>query len=325
MLTLSKDDFLYDDFFPSISAQLATTKFEGKEYTCFVEGKDDQLFWEKILLKDKAHLFKIKILDGVKNIDKANKEIKLTRDLISEELKKEENKTDFCFLLDKDYRKILKDELPKEQNVVYTYGYSIENTLFCPVGLIELLNVYLRVTQSNFALRKQLETEILDFFKNFNKLKTLIAIEIKNQEECLKLMKKEISQYESIVGIPKQIGELIDMNGTLNLKDEYIEKIQTKAETKFSPEEVKEYEKKIDNVFNFLKGHFYGDCSQQIINKLIKKYTKILNIKATQVSKENFYQLSLGKCNTCLIQKCTQKKYYEKKRKELFKKLKIKD
>ena len=104
--------------------------FHRKRYVVYVEGKDDRLFWNIILRAIGIDDFIIKIAGGVEEIEK------YTRSVVDDD-------ADIFLIRDCDYTDLF-DIQVNHPRVLYTYSYSIENSLYCPRNISAAISIYSR-------------------------------------------------------------------------------------------------------------------------------------------------------------------------------------
>ncbi|NVK66108.1 MAG: DUF4435 domain-containing protein [Flavobacteriales bacterium] len=220
--------------------------FYNKEITVYVEGKDDPLFWENIfdLAEIEAH---IEDVGGKKELEKYLKKVT-------------EEGADFFIAADNDNGEFMKDDPLNHPNIVRSYGYSIENSMYGHLVPIEK-NI------SNFC-RKKLEVSD-DFEKWMNdfsqKVYELIVYDIANNrfgkgisvfgDNCYRFLKKQNS-YEICSDKTSQ----------------FISSIENEFD-KEEIDEVRELISKSEKELWFLiKGHFITHALLNLITHTIKKH-----------------------------------------------------
>lgn len=113
-------------------------RFFRGEILVYVEGREDILFWEKIIenakIKEKIEKAKINKKPRMKIAGGKETLIKIM-ELIYE------GYDDLIAIADNDYSEILETQLNHDR-IVYTYGYSIENSLFCPNIIANYITSY---------------------------------------------------------------------------------------------------------------------------------------------------------------------------------------
>ncbi len=112
------------EFEYSIDALNARGAFFGVSALIYVEGDDDEVFWDKIFSQIPNFSYSIESLGGSEEIDKYIKKV-------------ESDGLNAIIARDSDYLKYC-DKISKHKNIVYTIGYSIENTFYNTRSIYEL-------------------------------------------------------------------------------------------------------------------------------------------------------------------------------------------
>ena len=131
-----------NDDIPKYSTPALSALHEFHDCKCmvFVEGKDDELFWEMIC--ECVDLTNIKIV-SVGGKPQLNEHIeKILAD-----------SAPIIVACDSDYDALLKNSEEHPQ-IVRTYGYSIENTMYCPSSLSNFVRKLSR-SRSDFTTKAQ--------------------------------------------------------------------------------------------------------------------------------------------------------------------------
>lgn len=110
----------------SKSALSVLNKFHRKKIVIYVEEKDDKLFWGKFIERSKIFDFHIEICGGKLRLLDTYKKLK-------------NSDTPFLVMCDDDYDSILEKEIV-DYRFIHTYGYSIENTLYCPNNISRVIS-----------------------------------------------------------------------------------------------------------------------------------------------------------------------------------------
>lgn len=193
-------------------------RLSAREYTIYVEGDKDILFWNEIFPKNKEWTPRVEILqDGEGNV------IGGWLNLINylETKIKQKSKINFIIAIDGDYNEI--NHCKKEyKNVVMTSKYSFENYIFCPNSINRCMNIL------SYGL---IDDSILveDKLNKFAKIiKNLIILDCINNKENLGLSiydlnNTQLTNFKKIKNYVKQISkehnDLIQKN--INILDEH--------------------------------------------------------------------------------------------------------
>lgn len=106
------------------------TQFHRKKYVVFVEGENDEPFWSTLFEINEITDVHFKIVGGRKEISKYEKEIL-------------ENDVNIVVARDSDYDHVFRASA-NHPRIICTYGYSIENTMYCPDNITKAVNIFSR-------------------------------------------------------------------------------------------------------------------------------------------------------------------------------------
>ena len=220
--------------------------FFDAEKMLYVEGDDDRAFWEIIINKFDITNIEIQEVGGLQELQKKIEKIK-------------NNEIDAIVAKDLDFS-ILDDDYQPEENVITTYGHSIENTLICPVVLRKVIRSHGRV-----ALNPEEQQECIDWLESFsNTISPLVIFDAINEltesgvkvlfNDCTSLMRSRIS--------PQLCENKVDLHiASKNLEVNFAGYIEN-TEDKIS--EVNR------NVQDFIRGHFLFSAAVRFVNQMIK-------------------------------------------------------
>jgi len=138
------------------------SKFHRKKYVVYVEGDDDVPFWNAIFQSFGLKQFIIKPAGGANEIEK------YTRSILDEN-------AEIYVARDSDFKELL-NEQDVHPRILWTYGHSIENTLYHPIHIAEIISIYARSQEFDVL---QAENWLQDFAKEFW---TLLVCEISNEK-----------------------------------------------------------------------------------------------------------------------------------------------
>lgn len=220
--------------------------FYNKEITVYVEGKDDPLFWERLfhIADIEAHIEEV----GGK-----------------EELKKYFDKiiyqnADFFIATDNDNSEFML-EITEHKRIIRSYGYSIENSMYCFLNPIEK-------TISSFCRKNlDLSEDFNDWLKEFTeKIYDLIVLDVANNR---------FGKGISIFG-DNCCRFLINMN-SYKLCDAKLNKFIESVRNSFLDNEINEVKELINQsekeLWFMIKGHFITHSLINLIKHFIKKHT----------------------------------------------------
>ncbi|MBS9774121.1 MAG: DUF4435 domain-containing protein [Tenacibaculum sp.] len=220
--------------------------FYNKKITVYVEGKDDPLFWDNLfsLAEIEAH---IEDVGGKNELEKYYDKI------INEE-------ATFLIATDNDNSEFMDDTI-NHPNIIRSYGYSIENSMYYYLPPIEK-------TVSNFCRQKlDISDEFNNWVVNFsNSVYDLIILDIANNR-----FKKGVSIfgdncYRFLTG---QKSHKICSTKTT----EFINSVKSH----FTTEEINEVKDLVDQsekeLWFMIKGHFITHALINLIKHTVKKNT----------------------------------------------------
>ena len=218
--------------------------FYNKEFTVYVEGKDDPMFWENIfsLAEIEAHI------EDVGGKSELNKYIDK---ILNEE-------ADFFVACDNDNSEFL-GQLLNHDKIINTYGYSIENSMYYNPEPIEK-------TISHFCRKKlDFSTEFNEWIEEFSQdVYLLIVYDIANNKYNKGISIFGDNCYRFLTG-QKSYKVCSDKIG------EFIESIKSN----FTNEEIEEVKKLINqsekDLWFLIKGHFITHALINLIKSAIKK------------------------------------------------------
>lgn len=234
-----------DNFEYSNDALEIKGAFYNKEIIIYVEGIDDPIFWTETLKLVNKEAY-IEDVGGCNELEKYIKKIT------------EEN-ANFYIATDRDHSDFLNENHLHSERILFTYGHSIENTIYKCNSINDIIIKYSR--KVNLNLKVEIQNILTDFE---NKVDDLLVYDIANRkygkgvkvfgDTCARFLKNK----NSTELCETKINEFI-----LSIKDN------------FTNEEIENTNQLIVNnpksKWFLVKGHF---ISLLIIN-IIKKYTKI--------------------------------------------------
>jgi malate/lactate dehydrogenase len=261
----------------STEALEVINKFYDTEYVIYVEGEDDVLFWGNYIKKI-VESVKIENAGGKENL-----EVYIER-IIDDGAK-------IIVARDNDYSDILERRI-EHPLVMYTYGYSIENTLYCNYVINNIIRKYCKTNKNSLRQINEWKNRFID------KIKKLIVYDI---------AKEKFSKSTMIIG--KSCNRFLSSNSSAELDDTKIDEFVKRIESSFNDEEITYIEKKVENYeknyFHLIKGHFITSSIINLIKSIVKKDCK----KRIQLNTESLYSEAIDYCH--LIDcNCKQKEYY---------------
>jgi hypothetical protein len=242
----------------SLEAENIMSSFFDSDIMIYVEGKDDIIFWEIIF--DKFAKIKTKIQDvgGSKELDKYAKKIN-SGDL---------NAIAAC---DGDFSLI--KPIYDNDNIIITFGHSIENSLICENSLRKVVKSFSKISTTQASSIDS--NSWLESF--YSELEELILLDINNElkglgdcvigDNCTPVMKSKQSEAICKDKITKALSTVSDKALDADLQ-EIAERISL-----------------VDrDIKDFLKGHFLFSAAL----KFIKNTSEKINGKVS-ISNDAFY------------------------------------
>jgi hypothetical protein len=234
--------------------------FYNCDFTIFVEGEDDVLFWRNVFTKNKKNVH-IEEVGGC------------------EELKKYINKiqnenVNIYVAKDSDYSDFQDDVMLNNERIFRTYGHSIENTLYNLPTIKKIINNYSRKDENY-------DDKLNEIIENFEtKIKPILIYDIIND-----VYGKGIS----ILG--NNTCKFLKNNNSIHLCEEKIENFITSKCNSITETEIQTVTEKLNNyqkpLWFVLRGHFLTNF---VIN-IIKHFVKQISNKTITIPLESLYPL----------------------------------
>lgn len=267
----------------SDEAENVLSMFYNADMMVYVEGEDDIGFWEIVFKKNKILNVKIQDVGGCENLVPYIERI--TTGKIKAIVAKDSDLNFFS------------SDIIEHTNIIYTKGYSIENTMINE-------KVILRVLKSMGKYKaKDIPLENINLWLNklYNNVENLIVLDIYNHiskqglsivcESCERFMQSKSSLDTCINKINSYIQGLPD-----NFKEQGL---KIKEKLTFSNE---------TNINHWLRGHFFFSASHRfIINYLSKDKKKV------SISKDSFYSSILMAFELNFTEEHEDYNYYREK------------
>lgn len=265
----------------STAALEAKALFYNKKAILYVEGIDDPLFWHYFTNRLELDLH-IEDVGGGGNIDK------IVNKIIDEN-------ANIYVAIDRDYIDYLEEEDRNKyinDKILLTYGHSIENTLYNPLILNEVIKNYVKKTDL-------LEVDnIISIYQSFeNNSKDLLIYDILSNkldsnvsvlgDSCMRHLKSN----KSIEICTNKVTQYINSLG-LNFNENYLTNISSKIDASNL------------SIYQIIKGHF---LTSFIIN-IIRLYVKQIRDKEITINTDNLYSLVIDKIH--LINELDEYNFY---------------
>lgn len=243
----------------SLDALEIKSSFYNKDFTVYVEGEDDVIFWENAFktCDKKIH---VEDLNGINEVKKIIK-------LITE-------KNAILYVaIDNDYNEFI--EIPiQHDRIIVTYGHSIENTLYNKHTIQRIVRQFSRKTTN-------IDLELTNIIHQFEQaIMPLLVLEIANE-----IYKKNTS----ILG--KNCSKFLVNNSSVKLCQKKIESFKESKVHIFSETELSLTLEMINDknkpIWYLIRGHFLTNF---IIN-VIKYFVKKISSKTIMLPNENIFPL----------------------------------
>ena len=239
----------------------AKSLFYNKHLSVYVEGEDDVLFWQYLFnaAEISAH---VEDVGGVKEIEKYIVKIL-------------EEDAGFIVACDNDYNDFL--ELPPAHpNIIRTYGYSIENSMYYFNKIHEIVT---KLCRQKIDVQKIIEKWAEDFTNN---VYDLLRYDIANFKfskgikvignNCFRFLQSDTSPYIS----QKKISDFLD-----SIRGHFSE-----GEIKIVDDLISVSKK---DFWFLIKGHFLTHATINLIKTLVKKHSG----SVCSLSKDAIYALTI--------------------------------
>ncbi|MBD1362883.1 DUF4435 domain-containing protein [Mucilaginibacter sp. ZT4R22] len=236
-----------DDLVYSTAALEAKATFYNKDYTIYVEGKDDLLFWDTICKYAKLSNYHIEDVGG--------EPINYYKELLTDD-------PDFIVACDLTYDEIkgIKNKSPK---LVYTYGHSIENSMYRSIDRIDsAIKKYSKDLKSHREEIKSAIDELID------KIKKLIIYDIANEVF-----------NKSVAVIANNCARYLKVGYSYHLCNNKINETINKISHLFEKEELEFCENRLNKVnkslWFYIRGHFLTTWILKLIKYLCEQSSKV--------------------------------------------------
>lgn len=267
----------------SVEAENVTNLFYDKDCILYVEGDDDIPFWNSVFNLYSSITFEIISLNGSEEVDE---KIKL---ILNDGL-------DVLVARDKDYKDI-EGSLVCNDKIVYTYGYSIENSLYSKMVLKDVL---FKLSKGGSRRSEEMDSDrwYEDFVSSARQLVTFDASSHLSGAG-IRVMGDNCSQFIISKKIPIIVDEkVINYFSNINVQDidpQYIESVSDKIKELGYP------------LYRHMRGHFLKTAIQAYVTYVMKK----LGVR-TSVSYDLLYIAALGSFEKVLPMLQDENEYYRK-------------
>lgn len=263
----------------SLEALRVKARFFGKKAMVYVEGPEDINFWDPYFNRE---VFEIECVNGCHNLDKYIQQL-------------EDGERSYIVACDSDYNKF-KGVKYTSPMIVETYGHSIENMMYCPHNVKELV--------------RKLSTSKVDTLDAINEWYTTFV------NLAHPLLVREITNQ---LYNPKDDKPAVFGNGSARfckqkkcyeLDDDKIKTFCEENKAYFPAEELDKVESALAQESreerHLIKGHFYTDAIRALISFLSK--TSSPSQKTVKLANTNLYTM-LVHCGHCQSEQCQEKSF----------------
>ncbi|MCK0123893.1 DUF4435 domain-containing protein [Gelidibacter sp. F2691] len=244
----------------SQEAEEAKGLFYNKNLTVYVEGDDDVMFW--------THLFELAEVDAHIEEVGGDKEIaKKIKDIL-------DNNASFIVACDSDHSDFM--EVNNHENIIRTYGYSIENSMYTPLNLQRAIR---NLGKKPVAITNEIEKWAESFSNN---LYDLLVYDIANHifDKGIQVFGNNCHRFLKS-GTSREV-----CNNQVN---NYLKGIKSH----FTHDEISQVKEQLEKskkeLWFHLKGHF---ITNGIIN-LIQHHVKEISGTKCNISHDSLYALTI--------------------------------
>ena len=254
-------------------------KFYGKP-VIYVEGKDDIIFWNSFFSAITDRNLQIKPAGGVEEL--------------KEYIKMVVNNDSNIIIASDSHYDVIFDNVTDHPRIIYTFGHSIENTMYCPNNIDKLIEKRCRLCKMPTSIGQNWADEFFDSLYDFllydmaneyyNKSLTIMG------DSCHKYLDKKNSPYLS----KEKIDDKIDLCEK-HFDDRDIERIKCLIEKSEKP------------IFKIIRGKFFTIAILNLIKQQIKKNGS----EKTTLTIQHLFDTTVDGCHSCTI-KCDEFKIMNK-------------
>lgn len=175
-----------------------------------------------------------------------------------------------------------------------TYGHSIENMMYCPYKLSEVVR---KLSKTNIDSFIQIESWYNQFVHTAHPLlvREIVNTLYKPEEDKVKVFGDTCARFCS-------------QNRDYELDVQLVNQFCEDNKSYFPDKELEDVEKQIrDSEYDerqLIKGHFYTYAIRNLLKDMVEKMTH----KKRIISNDELYSLSVH-CSPCHIQKCDEKEH----------------
>lgn len=246
--------------------------FYNKSFIVYVEGKDDIMFWDNFFSINENFSYIVEESPGGKT------------GLVSYMDKIVQENAQIIVACDSDYETIV---VPKDKyinkRIIRTYGYSIENSMYCPHNINQLIRRFGKI-------KKNFTPEVLEWYKSFSeKSRILLIYDLANH-----IFKKGTQVFGN------NCVRFLTSKKSANISEKKVNDFIQKICSEFTEEQIEKSKDLISNngkeLRFLLKGHFLTNAVLNFIKSTIKRET-LLDVN---IPLDTLYVVMLsciGRCN----------------------------
>jgi len=243
-------------------------KFHESSFVVFVEGDEDVLFWSAHFNKAHIHDYYIEPAGGILELRK------IMTQILTENAR-------VIVACDADYA-VLLSTLPIHPQIISTYGYSIENTIYCP----RIINSVIDKLSHRVKDRVQSISQVVDSFCEVAKILVVYDIAREKYGKPIEVCGNNCSRF-----LKSRHSPILD--------DAIISSYISSIRHQFSDDEIEQCERLLESYHKGIKyiirGHFLTNC---VIN-IIKTFAKSASRKAPFIPLSTLYALTSDGCKMC--------------------------
>ena len=253
--------------------------FHDCDVIIFVEGDDDILFWDVISNKAGITTSKIESAGG------KNELIKKMQKIINENAQ-------IIVACDLDHAPFL-DNIISHKQIVRTYGYSIENSMYCPASVLKIIKKLSRtIIKSDSCSSEWLQ----NFVENARRL---LIYDIANHK-----------YQKGISVLGDNCSRFLKSNKSIYLSDKKIKQFLKSIQHHFTDEEIIKCEELVRKdsreLRHLIKGHFLTNV---IINIIKKRVFDLSSRKPNLFTPEHLFTETVDCCIDCNPSECDELLY----------------
>lgn len=264
-----------NDFDWSGSAYSIRHKFTGGGFSVFVEGKDDVIFWKhRITSLYGSESFSVEYVCPEGCNTGGEKELRKKINKIIDENAK------IIVAMDGDYSEFIKDNKSHPQ-IITTYGFSVENTMYCPTVLNHFIRIRSRNKSSDESNNICLWYEYL-----VKEINDLLILDIANEK---------FKKGHDVLG--DKLERFLKNNGKSHLLDsDLINSRYDSCRSFFTEKELETVRTLLEHTRKdrrfIIRGHVLTGGIRNLLRNILRKHDS-----DSAISNENLYEATVEKCS----------------------------